>query len=299
MKYFFQIIILLIFISSCKQKPLDSIYDNIPGLEELSGKWVSVDTVDMEPSIRNFQSQALTNPDMSSISWLAAAPFAGGYHTGVFKLNGKIPLVEEFRWQPFQALRKTNFQSFEIESSTRMPVEKNAVMWNIKIKNQSDSIKTMQIEQDLIGFISKYSGDWQWWYPYPKLDGKTTVRDDEVENVRNFIGKTLNDQEVYVTELIKGKPQQKKVTTNWPSDKEILECSKYVTTVDDDYILIHDTETEAITGFKVINSNLEINLLNSGATVKLESSIEPDKSFDFQFVMVFGDDEDLIKTDLK
>lgn len=299
MKYFIHLIIFLLFVSACKQEKSSSIYDNIPNLEELSGNWVSVDTVDMEPSVRNFQSQALTNPDMSSISWLAAAPYAGGYHTGIFKLNGGVPLVKEFRWQPYQALRKTKFESFGIESSTRMPVEKNAVMWNIKITNESDSMKTIKIEQDLIGFISKYTGDWQWWYPYPKMDGKTTVRDDEVENARHFIGKTINEEDAYVTELINGKPQKKKLTTNWPTDKELLECSKYFTEIDDSCILIHDTETEAITGFKVVNPHVKLNAYNSGATVELESVIEPGSSFHFQFVMVYDDNEDDIKSELE
>jgi len=61
----------------------------------LSGKWVSTDTIDMEPSIRNFQGQASVNRDLTSISWLAATPFSGGYHSGTMRVNGKTPICKE------------------------------------------------------------------------------------------------------------------------------------------------------------------------------------------------------------
>src|SRR6188508_2650932 len=63
----------------------------IPTLEQASGKWVAADTTAMEPSIRNFRGQALVNRDMTSISWFASAPYSGGYHTGVMKINGEVP----------------------------------------------------------------------------------------------------------------------------------------------------------------------------------------------------------------
>lgn len=285
---------------ACNQsQDIKSINESIPSLEDLSGSWVSVDTVDMESSVRNFYSQALVNQDMSSISWLAAAPYSGGYHTGIFKLNGEVPLVKEFRWQPYQALRKTTSHDFNIVSSTRMPVEKHAVMWNIEIKNISNQSKALHIEQDLIGFVSKYPGDWQWWYPYPKMDGQTTVRDDEVENARRFIGKSLDEDDIYVTELIDGKPQQKKITNNWPSDIELLESKKYETKLDGDYIFVYDTETDAIIGFKVLNENMETTTYNSGARISLETNLEANELFNFQFLMAYGDNEANIKDELE
>ena len=55
---------------SCRQEAEQkaNLERNIPTLEKLSGKWVSVDTVDMEPSLRNFRAQALTNKDMTSLN---------------------------------------------------------------------------------------------------------------------------------------------------------------------------------------------------------------------------------------
>ncbi|HOS72905.1 MAG TPA: hypothetical protein PLZ75_10725, partial [Bacteroidales bacterium] len=61
------IFLLLMAATACdKKQESGKIADNIPDLEELSGIWVSCDTVEMEPSIRNFRGQALLNRDMTS-----------------------------------------------------------------------------------------------------------------------------------------------------------------------------------------------------------------------------------------
>jgi hypothetical protein len=121
---------------SCKspESQTTDLSKNIPSLESLSGKWVSIDTVDMEPSLRNFRAQALTNKDMTSLSWFASAPYSGGYHTGTLKVNGETPLVTHFRWQPYQALRRSVRKDVEINSATRMVVDKNIILWEVTLK---------------------------------------------------------------------------------------------------------------------------------------------------------------------
>ena len=89
---------------SCTTTNEDSIQRAIPCLDEVSGVWVSADTADMEPSIRNFRGQALLNRDMTSISWFVSAPYSGGYHTGVLRINGQAPKASMFRWFPHQAI---------------------------------------------------------------------------------------------------------------------------------------------------------------------------------------------------
>ena len=177
-------IVLFTLLWSCtseKKERIDLI-SLVPSLEELSGQWVSVDSVEMEPSIRNFRAQALVNDDMTSISWLASAPFSGGYHTGTLKINDETPLVTHWRWQPYQALRRSVGEDIEVNSSTRMVVDENIILWNVEIKNTSDIDQEYNISLDHIGFISKYPDqEWQWWYPYPTLEGQTTKRDDVIE----------------------------------------------------------------------------------------------------------------------
>lgn len=125
----------------------------VPSLYELSGKWVSTDTIDMEPSIRNFQGQASVNRDLTSISWLAATPFSGGYHSGTMRVNGKTPICKEFKWEATQALRKTKVDGVEMLSATRMIPNENTILWEVTFTNISDKTKQLKIEQDQIGFI--------------------------------------------------------------------------------------------------------------------------------------------------
>ena len=294
-------IVFILSASSCKtSNNSDSIYNNIPPLEEVSGVWVSMDTVDIEPSVRNFRSQALLNRDMSSLSWFVGAPYSGGYHSGSFRINGKTPIATEFRWLPYEALRKTKTkQGFELLSSVRMPVERNSIMWQIDVSNAAKETQNYQIDVDLIGFISKYSGNWQWWYPYPKLKGQTTKRDDEVELVRKYIGQDITSIETMVTEFEDAKPVSKKAIATWPSDEKILNSNKYSAEIEENTILISDTETNAIIGFTVLNKNAKITKYNSGATLHLNGELGVNKSMQIKYVMAYGDNKDSVKNELK
>ncbi len=163
MKKFIILFVLLmsVSLSACKNNKYSKqkISENIPSLDDLSGVWVSADSIATEPSIRNFRGQALLNRDLTSVSWFASAPYSGGYHTGVMKINGKMPKTSTFRWQPYQGLRKGKLDNLDILSSTRMLFEKDAIMWRIEITNNDNSIHNLNIDLDLIGFISKYIGD--------------------------------------------------------------------------------------------------------------------------------------------
>ncbi|HQH41746.1 MAG TPA: hypothetical protein PK825_08385, partial [Bacteroidales bacterium] len=236
---------LTILLAACSgNAPKEDIYKNIPSLEDLSGIWVSTDTVEMEPSIRNFRGQALVNRDLASISWFVSAPYSGGYHTGTLRINGKTPKVNSFRWQPYQALRKGQYEGVDLLSSTRMLFEQDGIMWQIEMKNSTNEPKKVRIDLDLIGFISKYGGDWQWWYPYPKMDGSVTKRDEEVENVRKHLGEPVHQKEGYQWELVNGKPALEKTMLKWPTDEEILNAKKYHAHTIKNDIYVYDHETE-------------------------------------------------------
>ncbi len=103
----------------------------IPNLEEVSGIWVSADTADMEPSIRNFRGQALLNRDMTSLSWFVSAPYSGGYHTGVLRIDGEAPKVSMFRWLPHQAIRKGEMKGWKLFSTVKMVPDQDVVMWQV------------------------------------------------------------------------------------------------------------------------------------------------------------------------
>lgn len=300
-KITYLLILLYALMTACNNriKKEEEIQQNVPSLEEVSGIWVSADTADMEPSLRNFHGQALLNRDMTSISWMASAPYSGGYHTGVMKINGETPMSSMFRWLPHQAIRRGEVDKWKVFSTVKMVPKQNGILWQVNISNEDSIEREMNLSQDLIGFISKYGGDWQWWYPYPKLDGKTTVRDDEVENVRSHIGSSKNYSTEKVVELIDGKPTPTNKTATWPSDEEILNTEKYNAIEKEGMILISDNETEAKSAFKLLNSPDELDIENSGGRARWKKSLAPGESFTLSYIMSFGDDETEIRENLE
>lgn len=287
-------------LSAC-QSPNDKLAEiqaNVPDIEQVSGIWMGADTTAMEPSLRNFRGQALANRDITSISWFASAPYSGGYHTGVMKINGQVPMVNAFRWQPWQALRKSKLDGLDVLSSTRMVTDEDGIMWKIDITNTTDTTKTLNIDLDMIGFISKYGGDWAWWYPYPKMDGKVTKRDDEVESVRKFIGHDHSGKEVMIEDLIEGKPTGKMKSIKIPTDQDILDCKKYDAEIDSGNLFVFDTETAAITAFKLINAPDSLKAYHSGGTAKWKFQLKPGETRTLKYCMSYGDDVEKIHQQL-
>lgn len=306
MKNRFSIIAIVIAFLSCTNSPNDqttldkeTLSDNIPTLDELSGDWVSYDTVDMEPSIRNFRGQALVNRDLTSISWLASAPYSSGYHSGAMRINGITPKVESFRWQPYQTLRKATVDNIELMSTTRMLIEKNVVIWEVEILNAGSVSRKLEVTQDMIGFISKYDKEeWQWWYPYPTMKGKVTKRDEETENSRKYIGEGITSITSQATELVDGKPVTKELMMTWPSEEEILMSDKYATENINDQLLISDSETDALIGFSIITKPTALTTYGSGGTAKWKVELAPSEKKIIRYAMTFGDDQQKILSDL-
>ncbi|HOF20984.1 MAG TPA: hypothetical protein PLO24_06995, partial [Bacteroidales bacterium] len=241
---------------------------------------------------------ALLNRDMTSLSWFVSAPYSGGYHTGTLRINGKTPKAKMWRWQPYQGLRKGDIDGFDILSSTRMLFDRDAVMWQVDISNSDTVSRDLSIELDLIGFISKYGGDWQWWYPYPKMTGEVTKRDEEVENIRKHLGEQVFAGEGMGWELVDGKPQLVKIMMRWPGDREILSSSKYSTTAGNNGVLIRDTETDAIVSFRLLSPPDKMETFNSGAVVSWNRTAAPGETIRIKYLMSYGDDEDIIRKNL-
>src|ERR1700743_298293 len=136
-----------------------AIEKNIPSLESVSGIWINADTLGIEPSVRNFRAQALLDRDMTSISWFASAPYSGGYHSGVLRVNGKAPIAQLLRWYPWQGLRKASELTYKVATAVRMIPEQNGIMWEITLTNSTKKNQHYDVKQDMIGFISHYAKD--------------------------------------------------------------------------------------------------------------------------------------------
>lgn len=271
----------LVLFSACKNKVGDenkSTQNYAPTLDEISASWVSADTVTMEPSIRNFRGQALLNKDMTSISWFVSAPYSGEYHSGALKINGVVPKAKKFRWQPYQALRKGKLNQFDIESTTRMLVDGDAIMWQVKITNTDSVRQNVDVDLDLIGFISKFGGHWNWWYPQPNLSGKRDeTRRQEIEDLRNHI--VNNDS-----------TEQTTTDRNWPTDEEILNSNNYRSNIDRNAIYIHDKKTPAITAFSIVTAPDSLAARNSGGKASWEFDLAAGETKTIKYLMAYGDD---------
>ena len=102
-KTYFLIFILAFCTCENKEAKIDPI-DFVPTLDEMSSVWIHADTIANFPSLRNFRGQAITNRDLTSISWLAAPPYSGGYHTGTLKVNGETVITQNYKWSVYNAL---------------------------------------------------------------------------------------------------------------------------------------------------------------------------------------------------
>lgn len=285
-------------LSSCQTKELATTdaQSFVPSLASLSPQWVSVDTVDMEPSIRNFRGQALTNKDMTSLSWFAAAPYSGGYHTGIMSIDGKVPTVTHFRWEPHQALRKSTMGDTELFSATRMVPDQNIILWEVKITNRGNAKVEHSVTIDHIGFISKYPDqEWQWWYPYPTLNGVMTKRDDVIENMRDHIGTGKTETEQLVEELINGRPVKTMKKATWPSDQQILSSNLFKTEKSENSLVVSDPATRAVSVFGIVTKPDEMIVANAGGTSTWKLTLAPNEEKIIRFALSWGDAAEAVK----
>tara|TARA_R110000868_G_scaffold76774_4_gene220509 strand:- start:3478 stop:5790 length:2313 start_codon:yes stop_codon:yes gene_type:complete len=281
-KYPIQLFVVTALLINCNsQTNKDSRTESpIPSLDEVSGIWMSTDTMAIEPSIRNFRGQALLNRDMTSVSWFVSAPYSGGHHTGSLKINGETPEASLFRWYPYQALRKGNFNGLDVESATRMLVEQDAIMWEITLTNTKDTVISSEVDLDMIGYISQYKeGDWKWWYPMPDWNGnRSESRDQKIEDMRKHI---INDS--------------LGADIRWPSDKEVLKSEHYRANAENNTIYINDKNTPAVSAFSLVTKPDKLKAMNSGGTASWNFELAPGESKVIKYFLAYGDDAKTIE----
>lgn len=274
--------VLMILLSNCKKQPAVGTDTNgfIPSLDEVSGIWISADTLAIEPSIRNFRGTALLNRDMTSISWFVSAPYSGGHHTGTLKINGKTPKASLFRWQPYQALRRGTFDGLDIESSTRMMVENDAIMWTVEIKNAEGVNKDFTVDLDIIAFISQYNeGDWKWWYPYPDWEGKRSEgRNQAIEDMRKHITEDCSNDSLI-----------------WPSDESVLNSVHYQSSRKNNTLYIQDKNTPAVSAFSLATIPDTLVVMNSGGRATWNFNLAPGESKQIKYFLAYGNSVNTIE----
>ena len=132
-----------------------SLPSGVPSLDNLASDWKNRAELEQYPSIHNFRSELLVNRDFASVSWLASPPFSQGFHSGVLRLNGKVPVAEKFRWYPYQSVRAGTADGLAITTVNRMVFDDRGVLWRISLSNTQPKQVTAQVGIDLIDAISR------------------------------------------------------------------------------------------------------------------------------------------------
>ncbi|HVU58939.1 MAG TPA: hypothetical protein VHD83_27950 [Puia sp.] len=282
------------------QSPLPGPYKNIPTLEELSGIWLRADTMSIEPSVRNFRAQALLDRDMTSLSWFASAPYVGGYHTGVLRIDGAAPMASFFRWYPYQALRKTSQRTYDLKTTVRMVPDQDIILWQLEITNTTGKTQTYDIEQDLIGFISRYANEkWPWKYPFTGMKGKQYNRTKEMINVRANIGIPPDSPQKHVSD-VSDFEETDSTRYKYPSDKEILQSAKYhILGSDNNHLYISDNETSCVSAFTLVDVPAKLTTFNSGGTAGWSLKLKPGETKKIRFLLSYAPSREEVTANLK
>ncbi len=160
-------------------------------LDELASDWKTRAELEQFPSIHNFDAELLVNKDFASVSWLASPPFSQGFHSGVFKLNGRVPVADKFKWYPYQSIRSGSADGMAIETINRMVFDDRGVLWRITLSNTQPAAVKGTVAIDLVGIISKLTtpGSWDWAFAQPGAGGPKR-RYEETEAIRAAVDQT-------------------------------------------------------------------------------------------------------------
>jgi hypothetical protein len=237
----------------------------VPALDALASDWKPRDELAQYPSIHNFKTELLVNGDFASVSWVASPPYSQGFHSGVFRLNGKVPIAEKFRWYPYQSVRAGEADGLAIETLNRMVFDDRGVLWHITLSNTQPADISAKISIDLIGAVSKLTdtNSWDWAFAQPGAGGPKR-RYEETEAAREAVDK-----------LPPGRPSNADdYRASIPIPKKLL--------------VISDTKTPAETAFAFPTPPDSLDCDGHQGTANWNVRLAPGQTKAIEFVMAFG-----------
>jgi hypothetical protein len=143
----------------------------VPRLQDLFESWTPAEQLAHLPSLRNQIGQAHVNADLASMSWLAAAPYSWGYHTGVLRLDGETVPARDFRWRPWGVQRRGQVGDVELQTEVHLGLSANRLTWDLRIANRGRERRTLTVEQDLYAPLTWTETGWGWLYDVPWSSG--------------------------------------------------------------------------------------------------------------------------------
>jgi hypothetical protein len=141
--------------------------DGVPELDDVAGERVAAEELAHLPSLRNQRGQAHANDDLTSLSWLAAPPFSFGYHTGRLRLDGEVLPAQHFWWKPWGVRREHRSDVVQVQTDTRMLLNRDVVTWQTTITNVSAEPRTYALSQQLLAAVAHSETGWGWLYDLP------------------------------------------------------------------------------------------------------------------------------------
>lgn len=237
----------------------------VPTLDKMAGDWWTREDLAQYPSIHNFNAELLVNKDFASVSWVASPPYSQGFHSGVLKLNGRVPVAERFRWFPYQAERAGNADGLAIHTVNRIVFNHRGVLWRITLSNTQPRAVAADVTIDLIGAISclTASNSWDWAFAQPGAGGPKR-RYDETEASRQA-----------VDQLPSGRPGN---------------STDYTATIGDRgrTLIIRDTRTDAETVFAFPRPPGTLTSDGHQGAAQWPIRLKPGTTQTLEFVMAFG-----------
>ncbi|GIH00588.1 hypothetical protein Pma05_71600 [Plantactinospora mayteni] len=136
-------------------------------MDDVAGAEVPAEELHHLPSLRNQRGQAHVNHDLTSVSWLAAPPFSGGYHTGVLRVDGVAPGAQRFRWKPWGTRREHRSPLVSVVTDTSLAYDADRLLWRIEVTNERAEPATVELTQDLFAPIGYSETGWGWLHTVP------------------------------------------------------------------------------------------------------------------------------------
>jgi hypothetical protein len=154
---------LFLVLAEVKARPDNS----VPALEELAGDWQTAAGVRSLPALNNTQGSAQETRDVLAIGNLDFPPITMAGQTGSLLIDGKIPVLNQTRWYPYQVLRKGTSGNLGIETAIRMTYEQRELLFQIVLTNNGTIAQSCELKINSSANTSRHD-HWGWKIPRDK-----------------------------------------------------------------------------------------------------------------------------------
>ena len=120
----------------------------IPSIEAMASEWLDVAQITHLPSLHNFHDMAACAPDLLAVNYLPGRrlfvyPVTTRWYEYYslprlkFRVNGHSYESTTCRWFPYQAVRRRELGSLQVETAVRMVFEGPGLLYQVEVTNTS------------------------------------------------------------------------------------------------------------------------------------------------------------------